>query len=116
MKIITNPATMFLLMTIIIMSSIHANAGSYSVQHDKITKLFQGNEEPTAVDAIWTADNIFKVGVFNDGSNRDGYAEYVCMVLKDYGFKGKNIYIQIIDIRKLNLNKKWVKLGETWCQ
>lgn len=71
--------------------ALHANAETYSAQHEKVKKLFQSNEEKTTKDAIWTSRDIFKVGVINDGSRRDGYADYVCQVLYDYGFKGKKV-------------------------
>lgn len=96
--------------------ALHANAETYSAQHEKVKKLFQSNEEKTAKDAIWTSRDIFKVGVINDGSRRDGYADYVCQVLYDYGFKGKKVWVQVIDVVKLTRNGDWVKLGESHCQ
>ena len=93
-----------------------SQAKSYSSNHNKVMKLFQSNEEKTAKDAVWTASNIFKVGVINDGSNRNGYAQYICSTLYDYGFKGKKIWVQVIDIVKLTKNGKWVKLGEARCK
>jgi hypothetical protein len=106
------------LTAVIFLSTFTANlhAKSYGTQHDKVQKLFQSNEEKTAKDAIWTANNIFKVGVINDGSSRSGYAQYVCSVLNDYGFKGKGIWVQVIDIVKLTNNGKWVKLGDSRCK
>lgn len=95
---------------------LQANAETYSAQHEKVKKLFQSNEEKTAKDAVWTSGDIFKVGVINDGSRRDGYADYVCQVLYDYGFKGKKVWVQVIDIVKLTRNGDWVKLGESHCQ
>ena len=77
---------------------------------------FKGSaDEPTSKDAVWTADDIFKVGVINDGTDRSGYAEYVCNVLYDYGFKGKKVWVQVIDIVKLTRSSKWEKLGEAHC-
>lgn len=96
--------------------ALHANAETYSAQHEKVKKLFQSNEEKTAKDAIWTSRDIFKVGVINDGGRRDGYADYVCQVLYDYGFKGKKVWVQVIDVVKLTRNGDWVKLGESHCQ
>lgn len=93
-----------------------ANAATYSQQHEAVQKLFQSNEEKTAKDAVWTARDVFKVGVINDGSRRDGYADYVCQVLYDYGFKGKKVWVQVIDIVKLTRGGDWVKLGESHCQ
>lgn len=91
-------------------------AETYSANHEKVKKLFKSNEEKTTKDAVWTAKNIFKVGVINDGTNRNGYAQYVCSVLYDYDFKGKGIWVQVIDIVKLTRNNKWVKLGDVRCK
>lgn len=93
-----------------------AVAGEYSLQHKKIQDRFRSKEEPTAKDAIWTSPDIFKVGVLNDGSQRDGYADYVCQILYQQGFQGKHIYVQIIDIAKLQRDSEWVKLGEKVCE
>ncbi len=82
---------------------------------EKVLKLFKSDKEPTAIDAVWTAKSIFKVGVLNDSSNRDGYASYVCSVLYEYGFKGQNVWVQIIDYHKLIQNDKWIKLGQKMC-
>lgn len=91
-------------------------AETYSPQHEAVQHLFQSNEEKTAKDAIWTARDTFKVGVIDDGTKRDGYANYVCQVLQDYGFNGKKIWVQVIDIVKLTNTGKWIKLGESHCQ
>lgn len=102
----------------LLLTSIMATAAAagYSPQHDAAQKRFQGNEEPTAKDATWTSPSIFKVGLYDDGSSRDGYAQYVCMTLNDYGFKEKKVWVQIIDIVKLVRDDKWVKIGEAHCQ
>ena len=61
-----------------------------STNHERVKNILKSNEEPTVKDAVWTALNdIFKVGVLNDGSNRNGYASYVCEVLYDNCFKEK---------------------------
>ena len=99
-----------------ILAVSNASAESYSVNHEKVKVLFQGNEEKTAKDAVWTARDIFKVSVINDGKSRDGYASYICEVLYDFGFKGGKVWVQVIDINKLTRNNKWVKLGQAHCQ
>lgn len=94
-----------------------ASQGSkYSARHESIEAHFKGSAEPTAKDALWTSRNIFKVGVMDNGSNRDGYAQYVCNELYARGFKGERVWVQIIDIAKLVRTDKWVKLGEAHCQ
>jgi hypothetical protein len=92
-------------------------AGNFSAKHNKVIKYFQSSEEPTAKDATWTQVDIFKVGVINNGRSRDGYAQYVCSILDDYGFKGKKTWVQIIDVVRLTKGDgKWVKLGEAHCR
>lgn len=91
-----------------------------STELDKARKdveaRFKGSrDEPTSKDAVWTADDVFKVGVIDDGTDRSGYAEYVCNVLYDYGFKEKKVWVQVIDIVKLTRTNKWEKLGEAHC-
>ena len=95
---------------------LFVNAQPYSSNHQKVKSLFQSNVEPTAKDAVWTANDIFKVGVINDGYNRDGYASYVCEILYEHGFRGQRVWVQIIDIMKLTRNNKWVKLGQAHCK
>lgn len=94
----------------------NAHAENFSAQHEQVKNRFQSKEEKASKDAIWTARDIFKVGVISDGTRRDGYAKYVCEVLYDYGFKGKKVWVQVIDIVKLTNNGDWVKLGESHCQ
>lgn len=106
----------FLLITAATIITPQAYGGTFSSEHERVQKLFQSNQEKTAKDAIWTAKDIFKVGVINDGSKRDGYARYVCEVLYDHGFKGMKVWVQVIDIVKLTRNGDWVKLGEARCQ
>ena len=93
-----------------------AGATEYSEKQMEVVLLFQGNEEPTAEDAIQATSDILKVGVFNDGSRRDGYASYVCQVLYERGFKGLQVWVQVIDIIQLTRNNKWVRLGQARCQ
>jgi hypothetical protein len=109
-KLFVTAAVFFLL------SAPAAMAESYSVQHDAVKERFQGPEEKTAKDATWTSPTTFKVGVIDDGTPRDGYAEYVCLTLYDYGFKGKKVMVRVIDIVQLTRNDKWVNLGTAYCQ
>ena len=92
------------------------NAVSTPKQKQQIVAHFQSNKEPKAKDAVWTSNDMFKVGMINDGTSRNGYANYVCETLYDFGFKGQRIRVQIVDIIKLTKNNKWVKLGEARCK
>ncbi len=92
------------------------SAQAQSSAHEKVKRHFQSGAEPTTKDAVWTQDDIFKVGVLNDGSRRDGYASYVCEVLYDYGFRGAKIQVQVIDIQKLVSEGSWDRLGRAYCR
>lgn len=88
---------------------------SMKSSRDKVQSIFQSKDEPTAKDALWTSNDIFKIGVIDDGTSRNSYASYTCEVLYEHGFKGKKIWVQIIDIVKLTQNDDWVKIGESHC-
>ena len=41
------------------------------------------------------SNQMFKVGVIDNKTPRDGYAQYVCQVLTDKGLKGNGTYFGI---------------------
>lgn len=85
-------------------------------QRQEITDYFLSDQEPTVLDATWTADKIFKIGVTDDGSRRDGFAEYACGEINNqFNAKGQGVWVQVIDYDKLMKTKEWVKLGEAHC-
>jgi hypothetical protein len=88
---------------------------SLAMSKKEIVSYFQGNQEKAAKDAAWTSDKIFKVAVYNDGTSKNGYAQYVCAVLSEHNLS-KGVWVQIIDVAKLNIAGKWVKLGEQRCK
>lgn len=92
-----------------------ASADTDSTAREKVQRLFESDEEKTAQDAIWVGD-VFKVHVFDDGSNRDEYAAYVCTVLSDHGFKGINVSVMVVDYTKLLQTRRTVILGQAHCQ
>lgn len=92
------------------------NTGRIEYDNAKNAVVEKFKTEPTAKDSVWTSDKVFKVGVIDDNTNRDGYANYVCEVLYDYGFKGKDITVKIIDVVKLVKNNKWENIGSAQCK
>lgn len=81
---------------------------------DKIVAYFTSEKEPKVKDALWTSDSMFKVAVIDDGTPRDGFAEYVCLTLKtDFGISG--VRVKVIDVVKLVSKNDWVDLGEATC-
>ncbi|MDG6881068.1 Uncharacterised protein [Phocoenobacter uteri] len=93
-----------------------ASADNLDKAREDVKNYFISDSEPKVIDAIWTSSNTFKVGVVDDNTNRDGYAQYVCMELNDKGFKGKNVLVRVIDIQKLTQTGEWVNLGTAYCQ
>ena len=92
-----------------------ANNDSWrTVNHTDVENYFKSAEEPTAKDATWTSKNFFKVGVFDDGKDRSGYALYVCQILRDKRMSN-GVTVHVIDIIKLSSQGKWVKLGQANC-
>ena len=109
-------AVMVALSVVVSSWSGQAFAETFSKRHQQVVDHFVSKAEPTVKDAIWTKEDIFKVAVFDNGRPRDGYADYVCSVLDDFGFKDQKIWVQVIDMGKLLQKNKWVKLGESHCR
>ena len=93
-----------------------AFASSYSANHDKVMNYFKSSQEKSVLDAAWTGEKIFAVGRFNDGTRHDGFAMYVCEILYDYGFRGKRIMVNVIDIVRLKNTGDWESIGSTVCK
>tara|TARA_R110001583_G_scaffold48027_1_gene150235 strand:+ start:10985 stop:11305 length:321 start_codon:yes stop_codon:yes gene_type:complete len=93
-----------------------AFAGELSPERQALEDKFNSGKEPIAIEALWTDDKVFKVGVYDDGSRRDGYAEYICMEIHDAGLVGLNILVRVIDIDKLRRTGEWVNLGTGYCK
>lgn len=92
------------------------SAKSLGEKYDKIVTFFQGDTEPTVLDAIWDSKTLFKLGMVDDGSDKNDYAQYTCGILYNEGFRGQGIEVRIIDIQKLAYKKKWVVLGKALCE
>jgi hypothetical protein len=101
---------------LLLVSFNYAHSQTYSSQHEKVKLRFLSKEEkPISKDAFWSAQGEFKVGVIDNGKSRDRYAQYVCEVLYEYGFKGAKIRVQIMDIEKIVYSNKWIRLGNAYC-
>lgn len=91
-----------------------AQAQATGAQKQAVLAYLKSGAEPRVKDATWTSDRMLKVGVLDDGTPRDGYAQYLCEELASRGVKGASV--QVIDIAKLVRTDKWVKLGEAHCR
>lgn len=72
----------------------------------QISDYFLSDKEPKVKDAHWTSKNNLKLGMINDGSTQNGFAQYACELLR-----GTQVTIDIIDVVKLSQHGEWTTLG-----
>lgn len=84
-----------------------------SAEQQAFTAYLIGPQEPKVKDATWMTDSNLYVAVVNDGSDRSGFAQYVCMAAKDHGVQPD--LVKVVDIAKVLNEKKFVELGSTYC-
>lgn len=80
----------------------------------EIVAYFKSDEEPSVEDALFPYSTL-KLGMHNDGSNRDGFAKYACQILQSEFGVTELVTVSIIDIDKLVHTDKWVKIGKANC-
>lgn len=76
------------------------------------------NEEPKVKEAIITDSNVLYVSVEDDGTKRDGFANYLCELINE---KGSNIMlVKVVKVNSTNDpnrdNAYGVLLGEAICK
>jgi hypothetical protein len=59
--------------------------------------------EPKVKDVLYQPNAAVRwsVGIFDDGTNRNGYAEYLCLTLKDAGVDQKGTIVRVVDMAKI---------------
>jgi hypothetical protein len=67
-------------------------------------------------DAVWASSGTLLVALHDDGTSRDGYANYLCNILYEEGLTGKMVIVKVIDIDILVSKNKWVPLGRAFCE
>lgn len=82
----------------------------------EIVAYFKSDEEPSVEDALFPSSTL-SLGMHNDGSSRDGFAEYACQILQSEFDVNVNelVIVNIIDIDKLVRTDKWVDIGKANC-
>jgi hypothetical protein len=75
-------------------------------------------KEPKVKEAIITDANVLYITVDDDGTNRDGYASYICEVLREK--KAKTNWVKVVKVNSINDpssdNAYGVLLGESNCE
>lgn len=73
--------------------------------------------EPKVLDAVITDSNVLYASVKDDGTRRDGYAEYLCQVLKESGLS--NTAVKVVKYNSTKDAKRdnayGVLLGQSSC-
>jgi hypothetical protein len=71
--------------------------------------------EPKVKDAAWNDESLpsLLVGVLDDGTNRNGYAEYICLKLMEHNIRGGVVHI--MDVGAAANNDERRELGKAWC-
>lgn len=68
--------------------------------------------EPKVKDATWMTTRNLYVGVLDDGTRRDGYAQYICEEAKSHGAT----MVKVVDIAKVKRTGKFEELGKAFCR
>ncbi|APG24069.1 hypothetical protein [Syntrophotalea acetylenica] len=95
------------------LSTVHADQKQ---QRQEVLRYLKSGQEPQVKDAMWATDFLLKIGVFDNGSQRDGFADYVCLVLAEHGMSGQSIRIEIIDYGSVVRGENWKVLGGAECK
>jgi hypothetical protein len=73
--------------------------------------------EPKVKEAIITEANVLYVSVIDDGTRRDGFASYLCEILREKNAKADRV--KVVKVNSTNDpnrdNSYGVLLGESWC-
>ncbi|SHI80285.1 hypothetical protein SAMN02745911_1216 [Aureimonas altamirensis DSM 21988] len=72
------------------------------------------NEEQSVVEALWSTYRTMWVSMRDDGSNRRGFAEYLCLVLNDYDLGEGSIRVRIFDAGAMARGEQR-EIGEATC-
>ncbi len=94
--------------------STTAMAAPTEAQQKFLTYLTKSGKEPKVKDATWATGRNLYVGLIDDGTRRDGYAEYLCTVAADFGLKPD--LIKAVDVVKVARAGKFVELGKAYCR
>ncbi|WP_116082115.1 hypothetical protein [Tropicimonas sp. IMCC34011] len=99
-------------------SCIFGAAAAQNVEdwRTEATRLFLEDNTTSVVEAMFTADRSFWISMRDNGSRRDGFAEYACIALHDFGMPyGETVIISVWDAYAM-AQGDLVKIGENHCE
>ena len=85
-------------------------------QKETILKIVKS--EQRVRDAIFPngSNNLLYVGMYDDGGRQDGFAEYLCISIKDEVKLPHQIYIKIVDYKDVLQQKGFREIGRCFCR
>ena len=90
-----------------------SSAGAYEPTAEQAAIAAHFRSSVTIVlDAAWTAEDIFRVGVIDNGADRSALAYEVCKYLKSKGLR--KVTVDVIDIMVLKYQSEWKSLGRRY--
>jgi len=94
----------------------HEPRASFELTQDRFLKLIL--EEPKVLDAFITDARVLYVAVISDGTRRDGYARYLCEVVRAEHAKVDRVKVVEYGTTKSPKrdNAYGILLGEAWCK
>lgn len=72
-------------------------------------------KEKKIKDSTWNNDQQLWVLMLNDGKDRSGYADYICLLAKEHGLTHK-FMINIYDAQKVLYKQEFDLMGNFYCQ
>lgn len=91
-----------------------------TINYDSINRvaLQKIKEEPKVKDAVITDAKVLYASVIDDGTIRNGYADYLCIVLKEEKSNVERVKIIAYGTSKSPKrdNAYGILIGETWCE
>ena len=107
----------FYILPLIINDELQPKKTSTTENTHNSKALIEIKKEKKVVEAIITESDVIYVSVNDDGTNRNGYAEYLCQLLKE--FKAKANRVKIIKVGSSDSPNKdnayGILLGESNC-
>lgn len=101
-------------MTVAVLALVPGIAIAVDIDQQGLSRELAGEAQVKDV-AFTEAGNLY-VGVVDDGSSRDGYAQYLCEVVKDYATGDGRVLIKIIDVAAAARDEGLKELGSHWCR
>lgn len=114
----TKSKWLLLVIGIVVLGASASTFSKNSLTADKNSALAEIKKEPKVKDVVLTDANVLYAAVADDGSKRDGYAEYLCGILKKHSVTG--VRVKIVKFGSMNDPKRnnayGILLGESWCK